>query len=136
MRRSEGDDGFLQLLPTAARWMSGLQPVRWVDLHLATSANILSSGVHLSANIRADMPSTLLPAPRRTCSATRHSGGVMTADRKRHPSGRPIRKDELRGRPIWRIPDKGPVIPRLQPKEKDITAIGFTARIVADDNDE
>jgi len=59
----------------------------------------------------------------------------MTAKRP-HPSGKPIRREETRGRQIWRIPDKGPVIPRLQREPKDISAIGFTAKIVAQDDED
>jgi hypothetical protein len=50
-----------------------------------------------------------------------------------HPSGRPIRKQEVKGRQIWRIPDRGSVIPRLQEDEQHVEAIGFTANLVSDD---
>jgi hypothetical protein len=53
-----------------------------------------------------------------------------------HPSGRPIRREEVRGRQIWRIPDRGPVIPRLQQERKDISAIGFTAKIAPHDDED
>jgi len=53
-----------------------------------------------------------------------------------HPSGKPIRREETRGPQIWRIPDKGPVIPRLQQERKDISAIGFTAKIAAQDDED
>lgn len=46
---------------------------------------------------------------------------------KPHPSGRPIRKTEQRGRPMWRIPDDGYVTPRLQRRKNQTQAIGFTA---------
>jgi hypothetical protein len=55
---------------------------------------------------------------------------------KRHPSGRPIRTEHRVGRQIWRIPDKGSVIPRLQPEKREVSAIGFTADITAPDDDE
>jgi hypothetical protein len=32
----------------------------------------------------------------------------------KHPSGRPIRRERTIGRPMWRIPDRGCVTPRLQ----------------------
>jgi hypothetical protein len=57
------------------------------------------------------------------------------SDRKRHPSGRPIRNDWVVGKQIWRIPDKGAVIPRLQDEKSSVSAIGFTAQIVADDDE-
>lgn len=56
-------------------------------------------------------------------------------ERKPHPSGRPIRKDEVKGKSIWRIPDRGPVIPRLQADKVSTEAIGFTAHICAEDYD-
>ena len=34
--------------------------------------------------------------------------------RQRHPSGRPIRQQKQVTRPIWRVPDRGYVTPRLQ----------------------
>ncbi len=43
--------------------------------------------------------------------------------RPRHPSERPIRKEKVKGRPIWRVPDDGYVTPRLRDKKTD--AIGF-----------
>ena len=52
----------------------------------------------------------------------------------KHPSGRPIKKTVVVGKPIWRIPDKGSVIPRLQDEKKEIQAIGFTAKISSDDD--
>jgi hypothetical protein len=36
------------------------------------------------------------------------------------------------GRPIWRVPDRGPVTPGLQ-KEHNTQAIGFLANICRDD---
>ena len=56
----------------------------------------------------------------------------MMADK--HPSGRPIRNQRVVGKTIWRIPDKGSVIPRLQDDKKDVHAIGFTAQLVCDDD--
>lgn len=52
-----------------------------------------------------------------------------------HPSGRPQRKERVVARPIWRLPDKGPVIPRLQEPTQNISAIGFTAKLCADDDE-
>ena len=45
-------------------------------------------------------------------------------DRK-HPSGRPIRRVEIKGRPIWRVPDIESNVPRLRRREQ-APAIGFT----------
>lgn len=53
-----------------------------------------------------------------------------------HPSGRPIRKDRTVGKPLWRIPDKGPVIPRLQPDYGRVSAIGFHVGQADPDEDE
>lgn len=52
---------------------------------------------------------------------------------KQHPSGKPIRNERIVGRPMWRIPDKGPVIPRLQTPTETINAVGFTAKLTADE---
>lgn len=58
------------------------------------------------------------------------------ADRKSHPSGRPkARPQEKRSRPIWRVPDDGPVTPRLQRREF-AQAIGFTVGRQSSDTDE
>ena len=54
-------------------------------------------------------------------------------ERKDHPSGRPIRKQQVKGRSIWRVPDRGPVIPRLQDDLNKVEAIGFTARLSSED---
>jgi hypothetical protein len=54
---------------------------------------------------------------------------------KSHPSGRPVKDERVVGRQIWRIPDKGAVIPRLQDEKSSVSAIGFTAQIVADDDE-
>lgn len=56
-------------------------------------------------------------------------------ERKANPSGRPIRKTEVKGRSIWRVPERGSVIPRLQDGKDKIEAIGFTARLASDDYD-
>ncbi len=57
----------------------------------------------------------------------------MTALRK--PPPRPIRRPETKGRPIWRVPDYGYVLPRLrQPEPKD--AIGFKWQSRDDDDGE
>jgi hypothetical protein len=53
-----------------------------------------------------------------------------------HPSGRPIREREVKGRTIWRVPDHGPVIPRLQKENERIEAIGFTADLISRDDGE
>ena len=47
-------------------------------------------------------------------------------DRKPHPSGRPRAQPKpVKGRPIWRVPDEGPVTPSLR-KQILQPAIGFT----------
>ncbi len=58
------------------------------------------------------------------------------SDHRRHPSGRPIRREEVRGRQIWRIPDEGPVIPRLRVPPGGANAIGFRARITSDEEED
>jgi hypothetical protein len=40
------------------------------------------------------------------------------------------------GRTIWRIPDKGPVIPRLRPEDARTNAVGFYAQLCAREDDE
>lgn len=48
----------------------------------------------------------------------------MSNDRFRHPSGRPIRRPEVKRLLILRNPGIGPLVPRLrEPEAKD--AIGF-----------
>jgi hypothetical protein len=59
----------------------------------------------------------------------------MSDRRPQHPSGRPIRHRKIGVRSIWRIPDTGPVTPGLQQKE-GAYAVGFTARIGADEDDD
>lgn len=55
-------------------------------------------------------------------------------ERKPHPSGRPIRKGQYGVKSIYRVPEDGPVIPRLR-EQRTAQAIGFTARICAEDDD-
>jgi hypothetical protein len=52
-----------------------------------------------------------------------------------HPSGRPIPENRVVGRPMWRIPDKESNVPRLRDEKSTVAAIGFTARIVTDDDE-
>lgn len=54
---------------------------------------------------------------------------------RKHPSGNPIREERVVGRSIWRIPDKGPVTPRLQDEKGNISAVGFTARLTSEDDE-
>jgi len=49
------------------------------------------------------------------------------AERAKHPSGRPIRNERQKGRPLWRIPDDGYVTPSLRKRELT-PAIGFTSQ--------
>lgn len=58
------------------------------------------------------------------------------SERWEHPSGRPVRRRQIGVRSIWRVPERGPVIPRLRPEEGSVNAIGFTARICARDEDD
>lgn len=53
---------------------------------------------------------------------------------KQHPSGRPIVDYSERRLPIMRIPQVGPLTPRLGPGYTTY-AIGFRAQIVAADNE-
>ena len=52
----------------------------------------------------------------------------------KHPSGRPVKSGRVVSRPIWRIPDKGSVIPRLQDDKTNVSAIGFTAQIASEED--
>lgn len=45
--------------------------------------------------------------------------------RARHPSGRPIRREAPRRRIVWRVPDEGPVTPRLKTPTIKTEAVGF-----------
>jgi hypothetical protein len=47
---------------------------------------------------------------------------------------KPIRRPKVGVRSLWRVPDEGPIIPRLQKKE-GIQAIGFTAKLTSDDDE-
>ena len=49
----------------------------------------------------------------------------MSDTRARHPSGRPIRRDEKRERGYWNTPNSGPVVPRLRDEKKDLQLVGF-----------
>jgi hypothetical protein len=49
-----------------------------------------------------------------------------------------MRNERIIGRPIWRVPDKGSVIPRRQEPTNNLNAVGFMAQLIAredDDND-
>jgi hypothetical protein len=61
---------------------------------------------------------------------------VMSDRRPQHLSGRPIRYPKIGVRSIWRIPDSGPVTPKLQPQEATANPIGFHAEICVRDDDE
>lgn len=54
-------------------------------------------------------------------------------ERRSHPSGRPIIHHQVKGRSIWRVPDRGPITPRLQDERKDLSLIGFHRQPVSDD---
>ena len=54
---------------------------------------------------------------------------------KDHPSGKPVRTSRVVGKTVWRIPDKGSVIPRLQDDKQNVNAIGFTAQLVSEDDE-
>lgn len=49
------------------------------------------------------------------------------------PSRRPVRKTIVKGKSVWRIPDVGPVIPRLQVPDKQTSAIGFHVQEFTDE---
>lgn len=55
---------------------------------------------------------------------------------QKHPSGRPVRKIEVKGRSIWRVPDEGPVTPRLRDDRKPRDQIGFHRWVNFDDPEE
>lgn len=52
-----------------------------------------------------------------------------------HPSGKPIHRQRVVGKTVWRVPDKGPVTPRLQDDRSNTSAIGFTAKLTPDEPD-
>lgn len=53
-----------------------------------------------------------------------------------HPSGRPVRKTEVKGRPMWRIPDSESNVPRLRVKKNDLDCVGFIQFPVEHSDDE
>lgn len=53
-------------------------------------------------------------------------------DRKKHPSGRPIRNYVIKRDGFYRKPLEGYLTPRLN-QDHSVNAIGFMARLVADD---
>lgn len=59
----------------------------------------------------------------------------MAERRPQHPSGRPIRKGQYGVRSISRIPDDGPLTPRLRLNGL-ANPIGFRAEICSRDEDE
>lgn len=59
----------------------------------------------------------------------------MTERRPQHPSGKPIRQSRYGVTSRYRIPDDGPVTPRLRPKDGLANPIGFNAEIVSRDDD-
>lgn len=54
---------------------------------------------------------------------------------RRHPSGRPIARSSRVGRPIWRVPDHGAVVPRLREERKDLSMIGFRISPAREDDE-
>lgn len=54
---------------------------------------------------------------------------------QRHPSGRPLPRDDYKRLGFKRIPNDGLVLPRLQ-RYGFSQAIGFHAKLVADEDDE
>lgn len=54
--------------------------------------------------------------------------------KNRHPSGRPIRKAEVKGRPVWRIPDESYNAPKLKVKMAP-SAIGFLHKFPSEDDE-
>lgn len=62
---------------------------------------------------------------------------MMQPKGRPHPSGRPIHRRVVKGRPIWRIPDTEPNVPRLREERIDTNCIGFLHDFgVQDDDDE
>jgi hypothetical protein len=66
--------------------------------------------------------------------------GIRMSDRepmspkgRPHPSGAPIQRKAYGVTSRWRVPNDGYVIPRLQLGRGDTYAIGFTARVCAED---
>jgi len=50
---------------------------------------------------------------------------------------KPIRRARIVvGLGVWRIPETGPITPRLQPGNERTRAIGFRANIISEDNDD
>lgn len=56
------------------------------------------------------------------------------AERKQHPSGRPIRERIVKGPQIWRVPDDTYVTPRLR-REQGAQAIGFVHNFECDESE-
>jgi hypothetical protein len=54
----------------------------------------------------------------------------------RKPSPKPIRRGQYGVRSICRIPENGPLTPRLRPHDALANPIGFRADIVSRDDDE
>lgn len=48
---------------------------------------------------------------------------------RRAEKPRPVKQRRVVGRPLWRVPDKGYVTPRLRDEERRTEAIGFRAHI-------
>lgn len=59
----------------------------------------------------------------------------MAERRPSHPSGRPIRRNDVKTLGFTRRPFDGPLPPGLQ-KDRQTYAVGFTARIAMTDDDE
>lgn len=55
--------------------------------------------------------------------------------RRGHPSGRPINRDRVKMLGFFRRPQEEPLVPGLR-RGASTNAIGFTARICAEDDDE
>jgi hypothetical protein len=93
-------------------------------------------GKNRESSLRRPFPSKDFPKTIMELSQDFFRKGRGMIDRRRHPSGRPIREPKIGVRSIWRVPDRGPIIPRLQPEEPRASAIGFTADICARDDDD
>lgn len=91
-------------------------------------------------SIAGDRPSQLSPEPwvvRFFCFDKRLRGNPVMSDqgRRGHPSGRPINRDRVKMLGFFRRPLDEPATPGLR-KTPVANAIGFTARICAEDDDE
>ena len=58
----------------------------------------------------------------------------MKEIKSQYPSGRPIRKTEIKRLGFVRIPQDGPLTPGLRKRQDAVNAIGFTAQLNKDND--